>query len=383
MAPLLDEPAHVAAVRATSREVATRIAPFADDAERTRRIPDAVRTIMAEGGCLGRAISTEPGAGSGLYAFAAQQEELARVWPSAAVAATWTNLSGRLIGRFGTAAQRDELIPPMARGVSSGAIGWTEPQGGSDASALVTTAVRAEGGWRLDGTKRLIDNSRDADFFVVGARSAAEAAPRNGLSMFLVHRDDPGFVFGGTYDTLGLRPCGVGWFTLDGCVLDGDRLLGEPGRGFYQMMDMVEFGRVGVAAVCLGIAEATLAATVSYLGRRGSFGSTLSRNDALIARIAELRTKLDAARLLTARAALMADAGRRCSRESAMAKLFTSELALETTAAALQLHGGIGYTSELPIERFFRDARAFTVGEGTSEVMRMIIGRAEFANPDS
>jgi alkylation response protein AidB-like acyl-CoA dehydrogenase len=268
----------------------------------------------------------------------------------------------------------------MARGISSGAIGWTEPQGGSDASALVTTAVRTGGGWRLDGAKQLIDNSRDADFFVIGARSDDEAAPRHGLSMFVVHRDDPGFVFGGTYETLGLRPCGVGWLALDGCVLDGSRLLGQPGRGFHQMMDMVEFGRVGVAAVCLGISEATLAATVSYLGRRRSFGSTLSSNEALIARIAELRTRLDAARLLTARAALLADAGRRCSRESAMAKLFASELALDVTAAALQLHGGIGYTSELPIERFFRDARAFTLGEGTSEVMRLIIGRAEFAS---
>lgn len=355
------------------------IAPHVDEAERLRAITPQIRSAMAEAGCFGRSLPQEYGGrGAGLQGFAVQQDELSRVWPTAAVAATWTNLSGLLLTRFGSAAQKDDLLRKAASGEALGSVAWTEPQGGSDAAAIVTSAQRVDGGWVLNGAKRLIDNISHADYVIVGARTDSDAQQRRGLSMFVVRRDDPGFAFGGTYDTLGLRAAGVGWFALDDCFVSDDRLLGEENRGFYQMMAMVEFGRIGVAAICLGMTTAVLGATVDFLRGRTSFGRSLSTNDVILVRIADVRIRLDAARLLTDRAIAMHAAGERCATEAAMAKLAASELCNDATAEALHLHGGIGYTTEAPVLRFFRDSQAFTLGEGTSEILRMIVGREEF-----
>lgn len=368
-------------VRSTARRVAERFASLVADGERGRTIPPAVMRLLVESGCLGRTLPKEfGGSGAGFRAFAAQQEELAAVWPTAAVACTWANLSGRLIGRFASPQLRAALLPGLVDGTGLGAIAWTEPQGGSDAAAITTSARRVDGGWVLVGAKRLIDNARDARFLVVGARTGDPDGPRHqALTMFVVRPDDPGFVFEGTHETLGLRAAGVGRFRLDGCFVADERVLGAVGRGFYQMMDMVELGRTGVAAICLGIAEAALEETRRFLRGRSSFGTALSDNDAIIARIADLRVRIDAARLLTERVTAKGDAGTRCSTEAAMAKLFASETACEVAAAAVHLHGGIGYTSESPVSMLFRDSQAFTIGEGTSEIMRVIIGREEFA----
>ena len=256
-----------------------RVAPHIGDGERERRIPDSVITALADAGCYGRALAVEwGGSGSPVSDFAIQQEELAGVWASAAVSATWTNLSGRLIQKFGTLDQCRDLLPGLAAGTTFAAVAWTEPHGGSDASALKTTASRVQDGWVLNGEKCFIDNALRAPFLLVGARSNPTARDHDAHSMFVVRRDDPGFEFGEAYETLGLRPCGVGWFRLRDCHLRDDRLLGAPGRGFYQMMDMVEFGRTGVAAMCLGIAEACLAATCEFASTRHSFGRRLSGN---------------------------------------------------------------------------------------------------------
>ena len=379
--PTLQENDASLAHRARMRELAReRIAPHIEEAERLRAIVPEIRSAMAEAGCFGRALPLEyGGSGAGLRGFAVQQEELARVWPTAAVAATWSNLSGLLLSKFGTTEQKDDLLRGAASGRALGAVAWTEPSGGSDAAGIVTSARRVDGGWVLNGAKRLIDNIANADYVIVGARTDPEAEPRRGLSMFVLRRDDPGFRFGGTYDTLGLRAAGVGHFELEDCFVPEDRLFGTESRGFYQMMAMVEFGRIGVAAICLGMTEAVLAATVEFLRDRTSFGRSLSTNDVILARVAALRVRLDAARLLTERAVSLYDAGVRCAVESAMAKLAASELSNDATAEALHLHGGIGFTTEGPVLRFFRDSQAFTIGEGTSEVLRMVIGRQEFA----
>lgn len=364
------------------KDVAASIADHVAAGEAQCHIPEPVVRILAESGCFGRVLPAEfGGAEAAVAAFAIQQEELAAVWPTAAVAATWANLSGRLIARFGNVEQRRQLLPGLVRGNGLGAVAWTEPHGGSDAARLRTKARRVPGGWILDGAKRLIDNAAAAEFIIVGCRvvDADDPDPRRRLAMLVVRRDDPGFVFEGPYETLGLRAAGVGRFRLENCFVPDDRLLGTAGRGFHQMMDMVEFGRTGVAAICLGIAEAALRACVEFLPTRNAFGQNLAANDALVARVADLRTSIDAARLLTERAASMVDNGIACARESAMAKLFASELATEVTAAAVHLHGGIGYTSETPVAMLLRDSHAFTIGEGTSEVMRRIIGSAEFA----
>jgi len=376
-----DETNGIEALRQQIRAVAERdLAPFIDQADAERELVTPIRKALADAGCFGRTLPrTHAGSGDGLAQFAAQQEELARVWPTAAVAATWTNLSGLLLSRFGSPTQQKELLPALATGRALGAIAWTEPHGGSAAAALQTVATKVDGGWELSGAKRLIDNAKNADFIIVGARSSDGDNPHKTLSMFVVYRDDPGFEFGGAHDTLGLRAAGVGWFTLDRCLVPDDRLLGERDAGFYQMMAMVEMGRVGVAAICLGMAEACLAAAVGFLSSRLSAGRPLASNDVVLANVADMRVRIDAARLLTERAAKLADSGTRCAREAAMAKLVASEVACDVTARALHLHGGMGYTSEVKVERFFRDAQAFTIGEGTSEVLRLIVGRAEFA----
>jgi alkylation response protein AidB-like acyl-CoA dehydrogenase len=359
--------------------VARRIQPYVAEAERDRTIPAEVRQIMAESGCFSRTLPSEyGGAGEGLRSFAVQQEKLAGVWPTAAVAATWANLSGRLLALFGTADQKAEWLGRLSSGEVLGAVAWTERTGGSDAAAIKTTATRVDGGWELDGEKWLIDNTQNADFFVVGARHEPNGTRRT-HSMFLIRPSDPGFERGGVFDTVGLRSAGVGWFTLRNCFVPDEGVVGTVGNGFGQMMDMVEFGRVGVAAICLGMCEAALDATVRFLAERHAFGKSLADNDAILAKVADLRVATDAARLLTERAAKLVDDGVPCAREAAMAKLFASELATQVTTSALQLHGGIGYTTQTPIERLFRDSPAFTIGEGTSEIMRLVIGRGEFA----
>ncbi len=365
--------------RRSIRQLAqNRVAPHIAAGESDRQIPDSVITALAEAGCYGRALAVEwGGRGSSVSDFATQQEELAGVWASAAVSATWTNLSGRLIQKFGTQDQRAELLPGLAAGTTFAAVAWTEPHGGSDAAALMTTASRVRDGWVLNGEKCFIDNASRAPFLLVGARSNPTAPDHGAHSMFVVRREDPGFEFGEAYDTLGLRPCGVGWFRLRDCHLGEDRLLGTPGRGFYQMMDMVEFGRTGVAAMCLGMAEACLTTTCRFLSNRQSFGRKLSEIDTVIAKVADMRADIDAARLLTERAAMLIDSGVPCPAESALAKLSASEAAKTVTADCLQLHGGRGFTSDYVIERHFRDCQAFTIGEGTSEILRFLIGRAE------
>ena len=370
--------------RAAMHQVAASLEQYVAIGESQRRIPDEVYRILAESACFGRTLPAEfGGAAAGLTAFAVQQEELASAWPTAAVAATWANLSGRLVDRFGTEAQRRELIPGLVTGAALGAVGWTEPHGGSDAAALRTIARRVPGGWLLDGAKRLIDNAAAAAFFIVGCRvvddALADRDARHSLAMFIVRPDDQGFVRGNGYETLGLRAAGVGAFELQACHIPDERLLGTIGRGLQQMMHMVEFGRTGVAAICLGMSEAALRTCIAFLRDRESFGRSLAANDAVLAQVAQLRTRLDAARLLTERSADLVDRGVPCGTESAMAKLYSSELAVDLTAAALHLHGGIGFTTETPIEMLVRDSHAFTVGEGTSEIMRLIIGRASFA----
>lgn len=370
---------HLEKLRSQIREMASgEIAPHVQRGETELIFPDEVRVAMARAGCFARSLPVEYGGeGDGLRAFSVQQEELGRVWPTAAVAATWANLSGRLIHRFGSKDQRDELLPGLADGTGLGAVGFTEPHGGSDAAGIRSHAKEDGDGWILNGSKRMVDNSDHAKFLVVTARTDGEPRQRKGISMFVVRPEDEGFNVDQIYRTLGLRACGVGRFSFNECRLPGERLLGTRGQGFYQMMDMVEFGRIGVAAICIGMVEAALASTVGYLRERVVFGAPLSENAALIATVADIRTRLDAARLLTEHGAALVDEGVRCQKESAEAKVFASDLCVEATSTLLRLHGGIAYTEETNLEMLVRDSHCFVIGEGTSDVLRMIIGRHE------
>lgn len=370
---------HFEKLRSQIREVAEgEIAPYVKRGETELVFPEEVRAAMARAGCFARSLPVEYGGeGDGLRAFSVQQEELGRVWPTAAVAATWANLSGRLIHRFGSKEQRDELLPGLADGSGLGAVGFTEPHGGSDAAGIRSHAKEDGDGWVLNGSKRMVDNTAHAKFLVVTARTDGELRQRKGISMFVVRPEDEGFDVDQVYRTLGLRAAGVGAFSFNELRLPGDRLLGTRGQGFYQMMDMVEFGRIGVAAICIGMVEAALASTVEYLRERVVFGKPLSENAALIATVADIRTRLDAAHLLTEHGAALVDNGVRCQKESAQAKVFASDLCVEATSTLLRLHGGIAYTEETNLEMLVRDSHCFVIGEGTSDVLRMIIGRHE------
>ena len=369
------------ALRTQIREVADGpVRAAIEEGERERCIPADAWSAMADSGCFARTLPREYGGrGEGIHAYAIAQEELGRVWASAAVATTWANLSGFILRHFGSDAQKQELLPALAAGRIAGAVGFTEPHGGSDAAGIRTTAKRDGDHWVLDGSKRLIDNVARADFLVVTARTDTDAASRSrGISMFLLRPGDPGFVVGDVYDTTGLRPIGLGRLSLESCRIPGDRLVGTQGAGFAQMMSMVEFGRTNVAGICVGIAQAALEETAEFVRGRETFGRVLAKSDAIQARFADMRVQLDAARALTYRAAELIEAGeRRHDVESAVAKLHASETAVRIASEGVQLHGGIGYTSEAPVERHLRDARAFLYGEGTSEIMRIIIGRHE------
>jgi butyryl-CoA dehydrogenase len=353
------------------------------EGERDRRIPDRAWSAMAEAGCFGRTLpSRYGGRGDGIRAYAIAQEELGRVWASAAVATTWANLSGFILRNYASEEQRAELLPPLADGRIAGAVAFTEPHGGSDAAGIRTIASRDGNSWVLNGAKRLIDNVARADFLIVSARTDPDPASRSrGLSMFLLRRDDPGFELGGVFDTTGLRPIGLGRFTMNECRIPGDRLVGVEGAGFAQMMSMVEFGRTNVAGICVGIAQGALDEVTEFVKGRTTFGRPLASSDAIQARFADMRVQLDAARALTYRSAALVEAGdRRYDVESAVAKLHASETACAIATEAAQLHGGIGYTSEAAVERHLRDSRAFVYGEGTSEIMRLIIGRHELGS---
>lgn len=363
-------------VRAFAEE---HLPPYIDEAERAGRVPADVIGLLAANGYLGLALPMEYGGGGlGLAYYATMQEELARVWASAAVATTWTHLSGRLLAAFGSERLKERWLSRVARGDSLGAVAFTEPSGGSDPANLQAVAERSDDGWVLSGRKWLIDNAEGADFFIVAARSDPQASPpHRGVTMFLVERENPGLRFGGLFDILTLRAAGVGWFDLERASVPVTAVVGEAGRGFYQMMSMFEFGRVNVAGMCTGIAQAGLEGAKDFVAHRTVAGRPLSESDVIRTRIAEMATMTNASRVFTQEVAARFDRGEASDQASAMAKLLATQTAVDVTSSAMQLHGGIGLTSRSPVERHFRDARMGTVGEGTTEVLKILVGRRE------
>ena len=248
---------------------------------------------MAEAGCFARTLpAVHGGRGEGIRAYTIAQEELGHVWASATVATTWANLSGFLLRNYGSDQQHAELLGPLAAGEIAGAVAFTEPHGGSDAAGIRSVATRDGDSWVLNGAKRLIDNVARADFLIVTARTDPDPAARSrGISMFLLRRDDPGFVLGDVYDTTGLRPIGLGRFTMEDCRIPVDRMVGVEGAGFAQMMSMVEFGRTNVAGICVGIAQGALEEVTGFVKERVTFGRPLATSDVIQARFADMRVR--------------------------------------------------------------------------------------------
>jgi hypothetical protein len=303
-------------------------------------------------------------------------EELSRVDGSVGIiVASHNSLCTNHIMIGGNDAQRKRWIPKLASGEWLGAWGLTEPGSGSDAGGMRTTAVKRDGGWVLNGSKTFITNGTYANCALVLAVTDKEKATHGGISAFLVERGTSGFRSGKKENKLGLRASDTAELIFENCFVPDDCLVGELGGGFKDAMRTLDGGRISIAALSLGMARGALDAAVKYSKQRKQFGKAISEFQAMQFKMADMATQLDAAWLLTMRAAQMKDQGKAVTREAAMAKLFASEAACRICEEGVQIHGGYGFIKDYPAEKFYRDVKLCTIGEGTSEIQRMVIAR--------
>src|ERR1700684_4485381 len=315
------------------------------------------------------------GAGLGYVDYALAVEELSAVDGSIGIiVASHNSLCTNHIFVAGNDEQKRKYIPLLASGKWLGAWGLTEPGSGSDAGSARTTAVRRGNNWVLNGNKTFITNGHYADISVIIAVTDKGQGTR-GLSAFVVEKGTPGFRAGKKENKLGLRASDTSELIFEDCAIPAENLLGKEGEGFVDAMRTLDGGRISIAALSLGIARGALDASVKYVKERRQFGKAIAEFQGIQWKLADMATELDAARLLTLRAAVLKDAGKRGTQESAMAKLYASEVAVKICNEAVQLHGGYGFIKDYPVEKFYRDVKLCTIGEGTSEIQRMVIGR--------
>jgi alkylation response protein AidB-like acyl-CoA dehydrogenase len=365
------------AIRDMVRDFARKeIAPRAAEWDEAQHFPRELFSRLGELGLLGVVIPENwGGAGLGYIEYAAVLEEIGAADGGIGLSvAAHNSLCTNHLYLYG----RDELkrayLPRLASGEWIGAWGLTEPQAGSDAGGTRTTAVRDGGEWVLNGSKNFITHASVGDAAVVVARTSKEGA-HHGISAFFVPFDRPGVSPGRKENKLGMRASDTSSLVLEDCRVPADHLLGEEGEGFIQSMHVLDGGRISIAALSVGIARGALDAAVGYAATREQFGKPIASFQLIRAKLADMATAVDAARLLTRRAAAMKDADLETTRESSMAKLYASEVAVAVSEEAVQIHGGYGYTKDYPVERAWRDAKLCTIGEGTSEIQRMVIAR--------
>jgi alkylation response protein AidB-like acyl-CoA dehydrogenase len=350
-------------------------------AETLGTIPADVIRSLGELGVLGMNVpESDGGLGASAVAFALVLEELAAAWPSLAVGVSVNSgIVASSIARLGTAEQKRTFFPQVSDGGGLAAFCLTEPTAGSDAASLRTTATRESAGWVITGTKLFVTSARYAPFFIVLARvgQPQPARPHAGITAFLVPAGIPGVIVGRAEHKLGLQASDTSAVTFEGARVPLTAVLGTEGKGFSEVaMAGLDAGRIGIGAQSLGIARGALSLATAYAKERKQFGAAIASFQAIRFSLAQVRTELEAARLLVLRAAWLKDNGSSFSREAAQAKLYASEAANRAVYACLQVFGGYGYMREYGIERYFRDARATTIYEGTSEVQRMVIARS-------
>ncbi|MDP9242068.1 MAG: acyl-CoA dehydrogenase family protein [Actinomycetota bacterium] len=360
------------AVRDFADEV---VAPRAEASDRAEEFPLDVVRRMAELGLFGIPFAEEYGGqGADLLTLCLAIEELARVDSSVAITLeAAVGLGAGPIHRFGSPEQKERWLPRMCRGEILGSFGLTEPGGGSDASSIHTTARLDGGEWVIDGTKAFITNSGTplSAVCTVGARTGDEE-----ISTILVPNGTPGFTVGPSYRKMGWHASDTHELSFSGCRVPEENLLGERGRGYAQFLEVLDDGRIAIAALAVGLAQGCLDASVKYAGERHAFGRPIGVYQALRFKMADMKVAIENARLATWRAAWLRDTGRPFKTEAAIAKLSASEAAVDCAREAVQIHGGYGFMEDFPVARFYRDAKILEIGEGTSEIQRLVISRA-------
>lgn len=360
-------------VRAFARN---EIVPHAADWDERQHFPRELFTKLGELGLLGVIIPEEyGGAGLGYVEYATILEELGAADGGVGLSvAAHNSLCTNHLFLYGSDELRREYVPKLACGEWIGAWGLTEPGAGSDAGGTKTTAVRDGDHWVLNGSKNFITHATVGDAAVVVARTSSEGG-HHGISAFFVPFDRSGVSPGKKENKLGMRCSDTSSLVLEDCSVPAGYLLGQEGEGFVQAMQVLDGGRISIAALSVGIGRGALESAVEYANVREQFGRPISAFQITRVKLADMATELDAARLLTMRSAALKDQGRKTTLESSMAKLYASEVAVRIGEEAVQIHGGYGYTKEYPAERFWRDAKLCTIGEGTSEIQRMVIAR--------
>ncbi len=363
-------------IRLMARDFAKKeLEPFASEWDRKGIFPLETIKKMGNLGLFGMMVPTEfGGSGAGAVAYSLALQEIAYTCASSAVTMSVANLATEPLLKFGTPTQKEKWLLGLAQGMLLGAFALTEPNAGSDPGSMTTTAVLKKDRYIINGTKVFITHGQYADIINLIARTGPEKGTR-GLSAFIIEKGTPGFTIGSKEDKLGLRASNTVELVFNDCEIPVENLLGNPGEGFKIAMLALDSGRIGIASQAVGIARACMDEAIAYSKERKQFGKTINSFQAIQFMIADAATKIEAASWLTLAAAYRKDRGLKFTKEASMAKLFSSETANTVAYMALQIHGGYGYTKNYKIERLFRDARATTIYEGTSEIQRIVIAR--------
>jgi short-chain 2-methylacyl-CoA dehydrogenase len=360
----------------TVREFAEgEVVPVAEELDRTKSFPYELVAKMGELGWMGIPFPEEVGgSGGSSLQYAIAVEELTRADSSVAITmCAHTSLGTQPVYVFGSDEQKARLLPDLCAGRRLGAFGLTEPEAGSDAGNVKTRARQENGDWVIDGAKQFITN---AGTDISGHVAITARTAENEISNIIVEKGTPGYEQGEPYRKMGWNASDTRPLSFDGCRVPEDNLLGPRGAGFKQFLHILDIGRIGVAAMGVGLAQGALDQAVAYATQRRAFGKPISKFQAIQGKLADMATEIEAARLLTYKAAVLKDQGRNFSLTAAQAKLKTGRLAVRATEEAVQIHGGYGYIEEYPVCRMYRDAKILTIGEGTDEVQQMVIARA-------
>ncbi len=365
-------------IKYSVREFAeSEIKPHVMEWDETQHFPEELRPALAELGLLGVLFPAEyGGAGLGYIEYATIIEEIGRVCGSVGLSvAAHNSLCSNHIYTFGSEAQKQKYLVPLAQGESFGAWGLTEAGAGSDASGTRTTAARSNGGWKVNGSKNFITHAIVCHTLVAVAVTDKEKGNK-GISAFIFDKSMEGFRSDKKENKLGMRASETASVVFEDCYVADENRLGNEGEGFLQCMQILDGGRISIAALSVGIAQGAFEAAVKYSKERQQFGKPIAEFQAIQFKLADMATQIEAARLLTLQAAFLKDAGKKVTRQSAMAKLFASETAVKVAEESIQIHGGYGYTKDYPAEKYWRDSKLCTIGEGTSEIQRLVIAKS-------